>query len=284
MRIPGDLSDGDTPLIRSVTACLAAILERPAADLRIPEGHPEPWTAWRNRLGQFGLGLVPVGDPASFQWPGPWLALFERGDVELCGIAFGVPPGMIWQPLGEPAAFNEVRRGFVVAPADIALWTPATPAAPVGNGRVEAVMLARSAGSAMASAPSALAVAGRGLEGDRYFDGEGTFSNPHAQGTDLTLVEAEALEAVEVPGGALTAADARRNVVTRGVALNALVGRRFAIGPVECIGRRLCEPCAHLQELTRPGVLRELVHRGGLRADIVTGGTISVGDDVRPTG
>ena len=73
---------------------------------------------------------------------------------------------------------------------------------------------------------------------------------------------------------------ARRNVVTRGIALNALVGRRLRIGSVECVGRRLAEPCAHLEKLARPGLLRPLVHRGGLRADIVAGGVIRVGDEV----
>jgi MOSC domain-containing protein YiiM len=73
---------------------------------------------------------------------------------------------------------------------------------------------------------------------------------------------------------------ARRNIVTRGIALNALVGHRFKIGAVECIGRRLAEPCSHLEKLARPGLLRPLVHRGGLRADILEGGPISIGDSV----
>jgi MOSC domain-containing protein YiiM len=69
--------------------------------------------------------------------------------------------------------------------------------------------------------------------------------------------------------------------VVSGVALDALLGRRFRVGEVECLGQRRCEPCAHLQRLTRPGVLRALVHRGGLRADVVRGGEIRVGDAVR---
>ena len=73
---------------------------------------------------------------------------------------------------------------------------------------------------------------------------------------------------------------ARRNIVTRGIALNAFVGHRFKIGEVECIGRRLAEPCSHLEKLARPGLLRPLVHRGGLRADILKGGSISIGDPV----
>ena len=77
---------------------------------------------------------------------------------------------------------------------------------------------------------------------------EGTFSNPYSRGHDLTLIEAEVVDELGLPP-----AEARRNVVTRGIDLNALVGRRFRVGEVECVGRRLCEPCAHLQRLTRPG-------------------------------
>jgi MOSC domain-containing protein YiiM len=118
------------------------------------------------------------------------------------------------------------------------------------------------------------AVPGRGLEGDRYHEGRGTFSGP-GRGYELTLVEAEALEAV-----GLSWELARRNVVTRGIALKELVGRRFTIGTVECIGRRLAEPCAHLEKLSRPGILRPLVHRAGLRADILVGGPIARGDRI----
>ena len=118
----------------------------------------------------------------------------------------------------------------------------------------------------------AFAHAGRGLEGDRYFDGRGTFSNTYARGHDLTLVDA---------GLVGDAVGARRNVITRGIDLNALVGRRFTVGDVECFGQRLCEPCAHLERLTEPGILRALVHIGGLRADVLSDGTIRVGDAVR---
>ena len=97
----------------------------------------------------------------------------------------------------------------------------------------------------------------------------------------MTLIEIEALEAlrrdyeIELEPGA-----ARRNIVTRGVALNHLVGREFSVGGVRLRGVRLCEPCAHLEKLSRKGVLRSLVHRGGLRADILSEGTIRPGDPV----
>ena len=78
----------------------------------------------------------------------------------------------------------------------------------------------------------------------------------------------------------LSAAETRRNVLTPGIDVNALVGKRFRVGDVECRGIELCEPCTHLQSLTRPGVLNGLVHRAGLNADILTDGEIALGDAV----
>jgi hypothetical protein len=118
------------------------------------------------------------------------------------------------------------------------------------------------------------------LLGDRYERGAGTFSNPRGRGYDLTLVEAEALEELSAKGVELAPIEARRNLVVRGIALDDLIGRRFRVGAVECFGQRRCEPCAHLQRLTRPGVLRGLAHRGGLRADVLSSGGIMTGDRV----
>jgi MOSC domain-containing protein YiiM len=95
------------------------------------------------------------------------------------------------------------------------------------------------------------------------------------RGYEVTLVEAEVLDAIE-----LSWEDARWNIVTTGISLNALASHQFRVGSVTCVGRRLAEPCAHLEKLARPGLLRPLVHRGGLRADILTAGTNAVGDDV----
>jgi MOSC domain-containing protein YiiM len=120
----------------------------------------------------------------------------------------------------------------------------------------------------------AVDVTADGVVGDRY-----------GEARDLTLIEAEALEGLrEETGIELSAAESRRQVLTRGIRLNDLVGERFTVGGVECVGQELCEPCNHLQGLTREGVLRGLVHRGGLRADIVSGGRIAVGDEVVPVG
>jgi MOSC domain-containing protein YiiM len=121
---------------------------------------------------------------------------------------------------------------------------------------------------------SVRAVAGKGLEGDRHFHEDGA-----APGQALTLVEAEEVERV-----GLAAGGTRRQVTVRGVRLNDLVGKRFRVGDVECYGVELCEPCLHLQSLTRPGIIDDLVHRAGINADILTDGTISVGDRVSTDG
>jgi hypothetical protein len=156
---------------------------------------------------------------------------------------------------------------------------------PNGPGSVEGIFLADAAGAEPRAVDAVAAVPGRGLEGDRYFAGDGTFFKERKEGQDLTLVEAEAIEDLARERGIeLRPAESRRNVVTRGIGLNDLVGRRFAVGDVECLGRRLCDPCSHLEKLTQPGVLEGLVNRGGLRADIVRAGEFAVGDPVRDLG
>ena len=269
---------------RSVAACLASILEIDVADVPVPGAeHPEPWTVWRNWLAQRGLGLVPIADPAGFHWPGPWLALLRAAGREerIGAVAFGAPPGLAWKPLGGHETFEAVERGYVIAPADVALWSASRAEAPRNAGIVEAVLIAPEAEAPMVRVDRAVARAGRGLEGDRYFDHRGTFSNRHGRGHDLTLIEAEVLDGLRLPTGPLAAEDARRNVVTRGIDLNALVGERFAIGDVECFGQRLCEPCAHLERLTaKAGTLRSLIHTGGLRADVLTDGEIRTGSEI----
>jgi MOSC domain-containing protein YiiM len=148
----------------------------------------------------------------------------------------------------------------------------------VQSGVVEAIYITAEAGGRAEPVEEAQAVAGRGLDGDRYFAAEGTFSDHGGTGREVTLIEAEALEGLARENGIeLGPGESRRNVVTRGVSLNDLVGKRFRVGDVECVGRRLAEPCTHLEQLTQPGVLKGLVHHGGLRADIVRGGAIAVG-------
>jgi len=270
---------------RSVAACLARLLEVDAAAVPVPEeGHPDPWIVWRNWLAQRGLGLVPILEPRTFNWPGPWLALLAQDEGHVAAVAFGSPPGIAWTPWDGPAPFDSVERGYLVAPADVALWEPLPRATTRVAGTVEAIAITPQREGAMARVDGATAHAGRGLEGDRYFEQRGTFTNKHGRGHDLTLIEGEVLEKLELPAGPLAPEDARRNVVTRGIDLDALVGRRFTIGEVECFGQRLCEPCAHLERLTAaigaPGTLRALIHKGGLRADVLSDGRIAVGDPI----
>ncbi len=126
-------------------------------------------------------------------------------------------------------------------------------------------------------------ITNRGLLGDRYYHKTGTYSDvePKSPGRELTLIELEVLEQLELDYGiTLSGAEARRNIVTQGIFLNDLVGKRFQIGEVVCEGIRLCHPCKLLEELTGKQVLRPLVDRGGLRADILNNGTIRVGDSI----
>jgi MOSC domain-containing protein YiiM len=128
-------------------------------------------------------------------------------------------------------------------------------------------------------------VAGRGLEGDRYYHQLGTYSNQPGSGRDVTLIEMEAVEGLRRDYQIeLDPAQSRRNIVTRGIALNHLVEQEFRVGDVVLRGTRLCEPCVHMEKLTVKGALRGLIHRGGLRAEIVKGGTIRVGDRILPKG
>ena len=149
------------------------------------------------------------------------------------------------------------------------------------EGTVVSINIAPSAEAAMVPVQEARAVPGKGLEGDRYSFRQGTFYKPQPD-RELTLIEVEAIEAMK---GELNVdyglSDSRRNVVTRGVPLNHLVGKEFWIGEVKVRGLRLCEPCSHLQKLSHEKVLPGLVHRGGLRAQILTEGMIQVGDVVK---
>lgn len=147
---------------------------------------------------------------------------------------------------------------------------------------VSQILIAQSPSAPMTACAEIRAVPGRGLEGDRYFRGAGTFS-PHPQKPDfeITLIEKEKIEAFAVESGLpFTAAHARRNLVTEGVDLNALVDQEFTIGAVLLRGSRLCEPCTYLAKISFPETLRGLVHKGGLRAQIISEGTIRLGDKV----
>jgi MOSC domain-containing protein YiiM len=151
-----------------------------------------------------------------------------------------------------------------------------------GQGTVISIHIAPTGAAPMKSVTNAKAVAGRGLEGDRYYTKLGTYSYQAGSGRDVTLIEIEAINGLkrdyEVQ---LDSGQPRRNIVTRGVALNHLVEQEFRIGDVVLRGTRLCEPCAHMEKLTVKGAMRGLVHRGGLRAEIISGGSIRVGDTIQ---
>ncbi len=147
---------------------------------------------------------------------------------------------------------------------------------------VEALFIGARVSEPLQPVEQVAAVAGHGLEGDRKYRRAGLPPNKNGPDREVTLIEAEAIEAVSRDYGvAIEPIETRRNVVTRGIALNHLVGKRFRVGEVVLQGIRLCEPCDHLESLTRPGMRAALVHRGGLRAQILEGGEIRVGDAIQ---
>jgi MOSC domain len=274
------LPESEEPLeAASFLACLATILELPLEELPPPAPDADPATGWgmSRWLGGLGLGLARIADPPTFSWAGPWIARAGSRFV----VMFGVPSGVVWDPAGGPEVQStDLEDGFLVAAADIALAMPPRPAPPTDAGIVEVLSVAASAGEPTRLLQGVRALPGKGLEGDRHVTGRGTFpSGP--PGSALTMIEAEVCESFDPP---LEPSQHRRNVVTRGIDLNALVGQEFTIGEVQCRGMRLCEPCTVVQRYAGRPVLRALVHRGGLRADILDDGEIRVGDPVRPPG
>lgn len=269
----------------SVTETPVAAVPQPRADL------PGAIAHWRSWLAGRGPGLVTLAKPAAFNWPGYWLAVLGQPGPRASAadatavLMFGTPSGVVLSPqdpslLGRAATNLPVREGYVVSGLDPASLAHAS-AVPQLNGTVKAIALAERATGDMHNVDRANALANRGLDGDRYAAKAGTFTpaNDTARGYDLTLIEAEVLDSLTLPEGrTLGFAEARRNIITRGIDLNALVGRRFRVGDVECLGQRLCEPCSHLESLTTKGTLRGLIHRGGLRADVLSDGEINLGD------
>lgn len=253
----------------TLAACVATVIGVPTADVPLGDDELRAW------LAQLGMGMVPVADAASFAWAGPWIArrpaLDDGGPRAV--VMFGVPSGPIWDPA---ATTDEVIDGVVITPLDVSVWHPPSARDP-GTGVVEAIAVAPDREAPVQTLTEAEALAGNGLAGDRYAAGKGTFASGRP-GSALTLVDADVLDDLAAAAG--HAIDHRRNVVVRGADLNALVGRAFHVGDVACTGSRLCEPCLHLDRLNGGGVLRPLVHRGGLRADIVGGGVIRAGDRV----
>jgi MOSC domain-containing protein len=298
-----------SPLARGFAACLASVVEVPVAELPLPAGDLRPALgAWRSWLAGHGSGLVPIADPTSFQWAGWWIAVVQTSGSDRTGaqqagaeqagaeqvdlteaatLAFGTPPGIVLSPqdptlLGRATADLPITAAYAVASLDPALRTAT--AMPDLHGTVEGLAIAPAAEADMRLLEVASARAGRGLDGDRYAAKAGTFSPraDHRPGYDLTLIAAEVLDELTAAGHTVDFAATRRNVLTRGLDVNQLVGRTFRIGDVLCEGHRLCEPCVHLDRLSGPGLLRPLIHKGGLRADILTDGEVRLGAPIQP--
>lgn len=286
-------SDGVPALVRSFAACLASVTQTPVAELPLPRADlPGSFAHWRSWFAGRGQGLVAIARPTSFNWPGYWLAVLgepHRPDSTTkdatAVLMFGTPSGVVLSPqdptlLGRAATNLPITEGYVLSRLDPASFNATNSPLPKLSGAIEIIALAEQATGDMHVVEHATALANRGLEGDRYAAKAGTFTpaNDTLRGYDLTLIEAEVLDGLWLPySNRIAYADARRNIVTRGIDLNALVGRRFRIGNVECLGQRLCEPCSHLERLTTKGTLRALIHHGGLRADVLSDGKITTG-------
>ena len=228
-------------------------------------GRDDPNVFWRQWLAGRNLGLVPIDEPASFAWPGYWIAAVTTPDGHRDAVLmFGVPSGPLLDPAGLLARRWLARRGSRdrAVPARSRCCFAVRGARRGGRCRCGAAGRTGRGGSARTRRPSPRPSRAAGSRATATPTVAGTFSGS-GRGYELTLIEAEALEALAADGVEISWEEARRNVVTRGIGLNALVGRRFRIGDVECVGRRLAEPCSHLQRLAPPGILAGLVHRGG---------------------
>ncbi len=150
------------------------------------------------------------------------------------------------------------------------------------SGTVERIHIAPAEGAPMQSLETVEAVAGVGLTGDRYAKQAGFWPDGGEESRNVTLIEAEEIEGLATGSGIhLAPGESRRNLTTRGIRLNDLVGKEFWIGNVRARGAELCEPCTHLAGITGKALIKPLTHRAGLRADLLTSGRISVGDRIR---
>lgn len=273
-----------------VTAFVAELAHQPLSDLPAAQASGDEWLAvLRLWLATRHHGLVAIANPETFSWPGHWIGIVEApdaGDSPVAVLLFGTPSAVIASPaapalLGKAVDELHWQQALLLVP-----YQPfRTPAADAGRstGDVVAIYISEVKTGPMQAVVAATALPGRGLQGDRYAAKAGTFTprSSRLSGYDLTLIESEVLDRVIFEDGShLTAPEARRNVVTRGIDLNALVGQEFTIGSVRARGQRLCEPCVHLQRLSRPGIISSLVHQGGLRADILSDGEIRLGDAI----
>ena len=152
--------------------------------------------------------------------------------------------------------------------------------------RVERIFIASDAGEPMVELSEANVIAGQGLAGDRYVSKTGTYSWGEGNGRQLTIMEAEVIHEInDGIGIPFLAEECRRNIVSRGLVLNPLVGMRIRIGRDALIDvTRLCHPCNYLQSLLGRPVLKPLTNKGGIRCDVFAGGVIRTGDAIEVVG
>jgi hypothetical protein len=273
-----------------VTGFVAELTGHPHEELPSAATSEDDWLAvLRQWLARHDCGLVSIANPEKFSWPGHWIGVVDPpddGGLPVAVLLFGTPSAVIGSPaapelVGKSVDELRFREGLLLVPFQPFEKPAVNPARTVGE--IVGIYVAEVKTGPMKAISAASAVRGRGLAGDRYAAKSGTFTpkSERLRGYDLTLIESEVLDRLTLTDGSkLAAAESRRNLVTRGVDLNALVGREFSIGPVRILGQRLCEPCVHLERLTRAGVVAGLVHRGGLRADVLTDGEIRLGDKI----
>ncbi len=282
--------DSESELGDVVTGFVAQLIGRSHDELPSAEASRDDWLAvLRQWLARYACGLVSIANPQKFSWPGHWIGVADspnEGGDRVAVLLFGTPSAVIASPaapalVGKSVDELRFRQGLLLVPFQPFAQPAVNSARTVGE--VVGIYVSEVKTAPMKALAKATAVKGRGLLGDRYSTKARTFTprSPRLRGHDVTLIESEVLDQLTLADGSqLAAAESRRNLVTRRVDLNALVGREFSIGPVRAFGQRLCEPCVHLERLTRPGVVAGLVHRGGLRADILTDGEIRLGDKI----
>ena len=267
--------EGPVTEAATLRVCIATLLELSLDD--VPDLGADVGGAWRRWLGGLGLGPVPIADVRSFSWAGPWIGWLDG--PRRVAVMYGSPVGVAYDPAGIATTEFRLDGGFVIAALDIALARPPRAAAPIATGVIESIWIAEAAGAPARGVDAVRAIAGLGLEGDRHALGTGTFPS-RVPGSALTLIDAAVCESFDPPLGP---DEHRRNLVVRGLDLDALVGCDVMIGPVRCRITRLCEPCIVIERYAKRKILRPLVHKGGVRADILTDGTISAGDVVNAT-
>ena len=290
------MRDLSTSVGEVVTGFVAELTGHPKSDLPLTGDSGEDWLGvLRQWLARTDYGLVSIANPETFAWPGHWIGIVESPDKpgELVGLLlFGSPSAVIASPsapqlIGRGVEELRFQQGLVLVPFDALASGSSAARTQRTVGEVVGIYVAPTKEAPMQPVAKAKAIPGKGLEGDRYAAGAGTFTprSDRLKGYDITLIEKEVLDRLTLSDGTrLAPAESRRNLVTTGIDLNAMVGKELRIGAVRAFGQRLCEPCVHLQRLTRPGVVLGLVHKGGLRADLLSGGEIRVGDRIEAAG